>query len=185
MNRRDILKNTSLVLGGALSVGTISAVMSGCKAEAIDLGWVPDLLSSEQAQLIGEIAERIIPKTDTPGAKDAGVAKFIDRAINLNITGAKRDALLSGLNVFNTLAKEKFSNSFVAIEDSQKDEIIKSLAEEKSDDGKTIFQTLKELTVAGFFTSEVGAKSALAYDPIPGEYVGCIDYKEVGKAYAI
>lgn len=187
MNRREILKRSSLILGGALSVGTISAVMSGCKAEAIDLGWVPKVLSSDQAQLVAEIAERIIPTTDTPGAKDAGVASFIDNAINLNILGDKRTKLLSGLGQFASMAKDKFGKSFIDITDEEKDEIIKAVAMDGAvgDKANPLFKQLKELVVTGYFTSEVGAKSALAYDPIPTEYIGCIDFSEVGKAYAI
>lgn len=187
MNRREILKQTSLVLGGALSIGTISAVMGGCKAESIDLGWVPKVLSTDQALLVSEIAERIIPKTDTPGAKDAGVTSFIDNALNLNILGDKRSKLLSGLSQFSKMATSKFGKSFLDISDADKDAVIKAVASDGAvgDKANPIFKQLKELVVAGFFTSEVGAKGALAYDPIPGEYKGCIDFKDVGKAYAI
>lgn len=175
------------MVGGALSIGTISAVMGGCKAESVDLTWVPKVLSSDQAKLVAEIAERIIPATDTPGAKEAGVPSFIDNAINLNILGEKRTKLLEGLSQFATMATEKFGKSFLDISDTEKDEVITAVAMDGAVGDKTnpIFKQLKELVVAGYFTSEVGAKSALAYDPVPGEYKGCIDYKEVGKAYAI
>lgn len=187
MNRREILKQTSLVVGGALSLGTISAVMGGCKTESIDLGWVPKILSTDQAQLVAEIAERIIPKTDTPGAKDAGVASFIDNALDLNILGDKRSTFLSGLTQFTKMAKDKFGKSFIDISDVDKDTVIKAVAMDgaEGDSVNPIFKQLKELVVAGFFSSEVGAKGALAYDPIPGEYIGCVDFKTVGKAYAI
>jgi len=188
MNRRDILKQTSLIVGGALSVGTISAIMGGCKAEAVDVAsWVPKILSSDQASLVAEIAERIIPTTDTPGAKEAGVANFIDRALELTILGEDRTKLLSGLGQFAKMATDKFGKSFIDISDAEKDTVIKAVAMDGAEGDKTnpIFRQLKELVVSGYFSSEVGAKSALAYDPIPGEYKGCIDFKDVGKAYAI
>jgi len=187
MNRREILKQTSLVIGGALSLGTISAVMGGCKTESVDLGWVPKILSSDQAQLVAEIAERIIPKTDTPGAKDAGVAGFIDNALNLNILGEKRTALLSGLGQFTKMATDKFGKSFIDMSGEEMDTVIKAVAADgaSGDSVNPVFKQLKELVVAGFFSSEVGAKGTLEYDPIPGEYKGCIDFKDVGKAYAI
>lgn len=187
MNRREILKQTSLVVGGALSIGTISAVMSGCKTDTVDLGWVPKILSSDQAQLVAEIAERIIPTTDTPGAKEAGVASFIDRALDLNILGEERTKMLTGLGQFASMAQDKFGKSFIDITDEEKDTVISSVAMDGAEGDKTnpIFKQLKELVVAGYFSSELGAKSALAYDPIPGEYKGCIDFKDVGKAYAI
>ena len=187
MNRREILKQTSLIVGGALSIGTISAVMSGCKTETIDIAWEPKILTSDQAKLVAEIAERIIPATDTPGAKEAGVASFIDRALDLNILGEERTKLITGFEQFSGMAMDKFGKSFIEISDEEKDNVIKAVAMDgaEGDQVNPIFKQVKELVVAGYFTSEVGAKSALAYDPIPGEYKGCIDFKEVGKAYAI
>ena len=45
--------------------------------------------------------------------------------------------------------------------------------------------TLKNLVVTGYFTSEVGAKQALIFDPVPGPYKGCIDFSEVKGVYAL
>ncbi|MFZ5999973.1 MAG: gluconate 2-dehydrogenase subunit 3 family protein, partial [Bacteroidota bacterium] len=42
----------------------------------------------------------------------------------------------------------------------------------------------KELTVSGFFTSEVGATQVLQYAPVPGAYHGCVPLAEVGKTWA-
>ena len=175
------------MVGGALSVGTISAIMSGCKAEPVSLDWEPKVFSQEQAQLVTEIAERIIPETDTPGAKEAGVPSFVDNSIHLNIHGEDRKNLLDGLLLYTIAAEDKYGKSFIDLSDAEKDDVIRIVAMNVTGD-ETInpaFKQLKELVVVGYFTSEVGAKSALAYDPIPGEYKGCIDFKEVGKAYAI
>ena len=77
MNRRDALKQTALLTGYALSASTIASIMNGCKASG-DPAWVPQFLTEEQGALVAEMAECLIPRTDTPGAKDVFVHEFID-----------------------------------------------------------------------------------------------------------
>jgi gluconate 2-dehydrogenase gamma chain len=47
---------------------------------------------------------------------------------------------------------------------------------------KPFILQLNEMTLLGFFTSEVGATQVLQYDPVPGPFKGCVPLKEVGKA---
>ena len=77
MNRRDALKRTALIMGYAVSASTIAAVMQGCEASG-DPDWMPTYLTKDQSDLVAEIAEVILPKTDTPGAKDVFVHRFVD-----------------------------------------------------------------------------------------------------------
>ena len=78
--------------------------------------------------------------------------------------------------------------SFVDITDEQKDSLLQDLAKEARDhsgESPHIFTVIREMTVFGYFTSEVGAKECLVYDPIPTEYKGCIDYSEVNGTWAL
>jgi hypothetical protein len=43
---------------------------------------------------------------------------------------------------------------------------------------------MKQLTMLGYFTSEVGSTQALRYVPVPGKYEGCIPYKKGDRAWA-
>ena len=54
----------------------------------------------------------------------------------------------------------------------------------KETDPTHYFKMVKELTLLGFFTSEVGATKALRYVAVPGKYEGCIPYKKGDKAWA-
>ena len=76
MNRRDALKKIGLILGGTVSLPVMNAVLSGCQPG--EVSYKPRVLSQEQYDLVSEIAEMIIPETDTPGAKTAKVDEFID-----------------------------------------------------------------------------------------------------------
>lgn len=72
MDRREALRRTALLMGGAVSAPAIMGVLKGCTARP-GVDWKPEFLNDEQASIITDISEIIIPRTDTPGAKDVGV----------------------------------------------------------------------------------------------------------------
>jgi len=189
MKRRDILKQSALFAGAALSAGTIASLVSGCQTDSAGLQTAANLgLTTDQMSLVAEIVERIIPKTNTPGAKDAKVHEFIDRAIENTFTEEEASQFKSGLNMFNTMSEDKFTKNFVSLTENEKDDILTALvADFKSKDSSEphIWPAIKGLAITGYFTSEIGAKQNLKYDPIPGEWIGCVDYEEVGGLWAI
>lgn len=189
MDRRDILKASAIFLGYGLVGGASVAVLNGCKADT-SVGWKPAFFTADQVDILAEVSERIIPKTDTPGAKDALVHRYIDEAVVNNFKKEEQEQMKEAVGVFDMMAQEKFSKKFVAISDAQKDEILQALADvSKQSDGdeklKGIFPAFKSLVVSGFFTSELGATKALVYDPIPGPYKGCIPLSDVGGVYSL
>jgi len=184
MKRREALKYTTLFTGAALSAGTVSAILTGCKADT-SLGWTPDALTQKQAELIAEIAERIIPKTDTPGAKDAMVDRFIDSAIANNFSAEEKGKFLEGLELFQSISQDKFSKSFTDLNPENMDAVLTAVvADSKGKEGH-IWPAMKGLVKSGFFNSEIGMKEFLIYDAVPGEWIGCLDYSEVGGQWAM
>ena len=165
-------------MGYAVSASTIAAVMQGCSTSG-DPDWMPTYLTKEQADLVAEIAEVIIPKTDTPGAKDAGVHQFVDTLFGGYMEEREKDALLEGLAAVDEASQAAYSKNFVALSEEEKNAIIQKFADEATRD--SFFAQMKELTLSGDFTSELVGKNVLNYDPIPGDYKGCIDIAEVGN----
>ncbi len=191
MDRREALKATSLFLGYALTASSAAALMGGCKAETTR-DWTPKTLSTSQSDLLAEICETILPKTDTPGAKDALCHRYIDELITNFYDANKQKYFLDSLAIFDEKSKAKYSKAFVALNTNEQEGILGILSKEakeyKDDTGKKphIFKIIREATVSGYFSSEVGANGGLcAFVPIPGPYQGCIDYATVGKAYVL
>ena len=208
INRREALRRTSYILGGAaLSASTIAAVMSGCKPSTTALDWTPEILAPDQAITVAEITERIIPATDTPGAKAAMVDRYIDSFLKDIASDEERAEFYAGIDDVNKISMSKFKKKFVNLSDENKDavltEILGSGMEKKSDAEKAaelanegekvqtseisnkFFDMIRQLTITGYFTSEVGAKQALVFDEIPGVWQSCIPYEEVGGAWAL
>ena len=94
MDRREALKRTAWIMGGAVSAPAIMGILKGCAAKPT-IDWTPVFLSSDQGALVSQVAEIIIPKTDTPGAKDVGVPGFIDQILKECYKKEDQDKFLS------------------------------------------------------------------------------------------
>lgn len=213
MNRREAIKRTSLIMGYAVSASAIAGLMSGCKAEP-DTSWKPAFFDKDQIQLIAEVAERILPATDTPGAKDVLVHQFMDQILKQNYDIAAQKRVLAGVKAIEDASQKAYQKSLIDCSDEEKDAILTQFDKEafnakgankktgqyelvKAKEGQLIqgegylaknkdhfFHILKELTFLGYFTSEKVGTDILNYDPIPGAYQGCIDYKDGSAAWA-
>jgi hypothetical protein len=189
MNRREALKRLALLSGGALSLTTVAGIMGGCSAETNGgAGFTPQTLSQAQNELVTQFSERIIPATDTPGAKAAGVNQFIDHMLTNWNTEEERKHFLEGLDRVDELSNQKFDDVFAELREADQIAIIEELEQEaqsNSDtDLKPIFSMMKEFTVVGYYTSEVGASQELVSDIVPGYYDACMPYSEVGRAWS-
>ncbi|WP_421943931.1 gluconate 2-dehydrogenase subunit 3 family protein [Pedobacter sp.] len=155
---------------------------------------ISELLS--QKSLIAELAETIIPTTHTPGAKQAGVQNYIINVI-INCTGkVEQNRFLNGLHNVNNYSVEEFNKSFVDCSSTERISILKSFESKDSFKypiinkinnkllGQTFFSKLKQLTVDGYCSSEIGATLGLAYDYIPGTYQACTNLQRNQKSWA-
>ena len=77
MDRRVALSRIGLLLGGTVSLSVSSAVLSGCSPPEGE-NYQLKFLSQEQFEYVGIVADLILPETDSPGAKSAGVDGYID-----------------------------------------------------------------------------------------------------------
>ena len=165
-----------------ITASSMATFMAGCNVDKAE-GWQPVFLTPEESDMLAEITEQIIPRTDTPGAKDALVHRFLDSYFKDNLTEEYQTLLRDGLKSIDDRTEQKFSESFVKASSEQRDEVLIEIEDELGD--LNIVSALKSLTIMTFFTSEIGAKEVLNFDPIPGEYKGCIPLSEVGSCWAL
>lgn len=193
MNRREALKRLALLSGGALSLTTVAGIMGGCSAETNGgAGFAPQTLSQAQNELVTQFSERIIPATDTPGAKAAGVNQFIDHMLTNWNTEEERKHFLEGLGRVDELSNQKFDDVFTELGEADQITIMEELEQEALNnpdpnpdtDLKPFFSMIKEFTVVGYYTSEIGASQELVSDIVPGYYDACMPYSEVGRAWS-
>ncbi|MFN4085008.1 MAG: gluconate 2-dehydrogenase subunit 3 family protein [Spirosomataceae bacterium] len=212
MNRRDALQRVAWMMGGAISAPSLVAMLQGCSSGPA--AGSPFALSADYQALVAELAEVIIPKTDTPGAKDAGVGPFIEVMLKDCYSAIQQEHFLKGLEDVEAESK-KVGGKFVELTAEQKAEVMKIMVQKATDEAAQneekakqvdsesglakeeqkkkdevevpvpFFRILKELTLFSYFTSEPGATQALDFVPIPGRYEGCIKMEPGQKAYAL
>jgi len=201
MKRRDAIKSVALMFGGSFSAPTLLAMnrweMDGIsKTPPVDFS-----LTENQKMIVAEVAEIIIPKTTTPGAKEAGVPAFIVMMLQDCYKTPEHKSFTEGLN---DLEKKQF----LTMDTSQKTEILKQVEKNSVEQmkayqvqqtkmgdnedreqmaaqakGLPYWRLMKELTMLGYFTSEEGIKSSFDYVPIPGK-LEMIQLKPNQKSFA-
>lgn len=187
MNRRDALSRVAVLFGGTI-VG-MDIFLSGCKSDAKAPG-LP--LTAEDIAYLDEVSDTIIPDTSSPGAKAAKVGAFMNAIVSDCYDEKDQKIFLEGMAKLNDAANKANSNDFIKLTPEQRKALLVSLDKEakdyqknkKKEDPTHYFTMMKQLTLWGYFTSEVGATKALRYVAVPGKYEGCVPYKKGDKAWA-
>lgn len=193
MKRRDAIQRISAIMGGTM-LGADSLLARQIDWDAIEA--VPDnarigLFSNRQIRLLNEIAETILPETDTPGAKAAKVGQFMAVIVSDCYEAGDQQTFLNGLTTIQDRCKKTYGKPLHRCSPQQRHEFLVGLDEEqkayyrdrKDGDPHHFFRQMKDLTLWGYFTSEVGAKQAQRFVAIPGRYEGCVPYEKGEKAW--
>lgn len=180
MNRRQFMQLSALVLAGGAVSGPRLAVD---QQQLFVLGrsfieQQVDLFSSAQRKLLQAAVETIIPRTDTPGALDASVDRFIELCVAQFMTEPERTVFIAGLDELVNAVDQQQSDLITLLtelEEQHSDAVWYQLGNRVGngfDSSAPFICQLKELTVVGFFMSEVGATQVLRHNPMPGQFDG-------------
>ncbi|PYP77684.1 MAG: hypothetical protein DMD35_14090 [Gemmatimonadetes bacterium] len=113
ITRREAVARTALILGGTLAASSLSGVRGSAWARAAAPDWRAGTLDPDQSELVATIAEHIIPATDTPGARAAGVHRFVDVMLSNYYKEGERKQFLDGLAQLDARARKELGASFV------------------------------------------------------------------------
>ena len=194
--RREAIEHVSMLFGGAALVGQ-SAMLSGCSTpRAVDDAATSDavaaLFTEDEIVLLDEIADTILPETDTPGAKAAGVGPFI--ALMVTDTYSERDQRVfkDGLRALDDEARARYGVAFVDASPADRIALLERLDAEQFEymrrrapgEPAHYFRMIKELTLLGYFTSEIGYTQAMRYVETPGRFDPCVPHAPGEKIWA-
>ena len=191
MNRRDSLKGLGLLVGGNLLAPAVLAdfLQTAASIKEGKSQWTPRLITSQQALLLPELVEVIIPATDTPGAKAALVHVFVDLYVKDCYPRAQQEVFLKGLDNVDTISQKQSGRAFLQLSKEERLGLLKQLEKESWGKGEPVEQSfikmLKNLTLMGFFSSQAGVTKATSYVRSPGPFEGCIDLKPGQKVDAL
>lgn len=175
MNRREVL----LLLAGTAALPDELLAIGRAVHKRARVGMLRSL-TPHQNETVATIAELIIPKTDTPGAREAGVPAFIDVMLAEWGDDEQRQVFTAGLADVDKRTRALFAKDFIACNPEQQTHILTALDAEvarlrdtKADTSKHFFAGMKWLTLTGYYTSEVGATAEHHYRVVPGRYEPC------------
>ncbi len=189
MNRRKALLRISLT-----GVG-IAAAAGGYKWYSIVK--TPDLsYAGNNKELISALAETILPATDTPGAREAGVDDFILKMLGHCMGRKEQNTFIEGLKDVQSHCQSRYGRVYQHCTPEQQEETMAALEKNSQPPagtvgkirlrllGRPFFTILKEYTVEGYCTSRPGATRGLSYVYIPGSFHGCIPLQPGQKSWA-
>jgi hypothetical protein len=182
--------------------------LSGCKPKGASD--VADLFTPDNTDFLNEVADTILPTTSSPGAKAANVGGFMAVMVRDCYLPVDQKVFIAGMKSLDDAAQKQAGDKFMNLTPKKRTEVLVALdAEQKAYTAKRAkivapemaahkndpnyegpamrdhyFRMMKELTLLGYFTSEIGATKALRYIAVPGHYDGCIPYKKGDKAWA-
>jgi hypothetical protein len=186
MHRRDVLRLLATGTALQLAPGKLFALAREARALLADLK-SPRTLNPHQYETVKTLAELIIPRTDTPGATDVGVADFIDLILTEWYEDTERTLFLNGIADVDVRANRLFGKDFVACAPVQQGQILIDLGErmmEQTGPARSFmmgdsaahpnfYLMFRRLTLTGYYTSEAGATKELDFQIIPDGYDGC------------
>jgi hypothetical protein len=181
-----------LATGAALGLATPKtfAILRTVRAQ-VEMPAGPRTLNPHENQTLTAIAEMIVPRTDTPGATDAGVPAFVDLIVTEWYTDEQRTRFLDGLADVDERSHRHFTRNFVSCSQGQQGAILTELGNEMVADAAltkvqpgfdgepkpsdNFYQSLRSLILTGYYTSEAGATAELNYQIIPDHFDACAE----------
>ena len=173
----DGMTRMALAIGGTLVAPTV--LLESCSFD-------PDTSTAgpERLAILDAIAETIIPRTATAGARDARIGAFIDVMIRDCYYPDMQEKLNAGIQEIAVEGKRALGGAFEEAIQMDREGFLAAYDAAAAADGSHFFRTLKELTMLGYFTSEEAATDGVVnYEPVPTRYDGCAPVDENTRVF--
>ena len=158
MDRRTAVKNMLIVAGGMVLIPSCLREEGGASIELSRIN-----VSAKQEDLLADLVEALIPKTDTPGAKDLNLHLFVMKMVDDCQSPEDQEVFLQGLTQMNEGKKD-----------------FEAFWQKETEEGLSDFAKLvKNRAIQGYMNSEYVMKNELIYELIPGRYNGAYKIDEI------
>lgn len=178
IGRRDVFH-------GLLAFAAAAALPQRAWAAAAARSFV----SPEQTTFLAAFADTLIPATDTPGAKAAGVHLGLVALLGNWASAKTRSNALAAIAAMQADLTRRAGMPFQTAKPAARQSALAALDAEAFAAPRpaqwTDYRTLKALAVRLYYTSEIGASQELRYDPLPGGYIGDLPFKPGDRAWAL
>lgn len=169
MKRREVFSNLGLGALGVIALPAWANGWSGANIKKDNLG-----LSLDQNSLLEDLAETIIPETNTPGAKTLEIAKFIKTMVADIYSPEDRERFKVAVSKVEDISKLLYGKTYNECSIPQKIHLLQGLDMSSDKDQKWFFNTTKRLSVQAYTSSEYFLTNIAKFEFAPGRYLGCV-----------
>jgi glucoside 3-dehydrogenase (cytochrome c) hitch-hiker subunit len=207
ISRREVLQRVSVLLGGAALTCGDRVLALSFDVAVRDAAMVQGTgaFTASDVALLDEIAETILPETSTPGARAAKTGAFMALMVTDAYTVQAQQVFRAGLGQVDEACRKAHGVAFMQAAPAQRLAVVEALDREQkavmdaripertrrvpaappaSDEPAHYFRMMKELTLLGYFTSEIGCTKALRYRESPGRFDPCAPLAPGDKSWA-
>lgn len=179
MQRRTALKHLLIAAGGTL---LLPSCLHSDKKASIPLDHLK--INATQEDLLAEIAETLIPKTDTAGAKELGVHQFVLTMVDDCHEKETQQNFLKGLDQLDDLSEKHYNAGFIKASLQQREELLSRIEKKEfKGDVLSFYLLMKELTIEGYVKSKYVMSNLLPYELVPARFHGCVPVNNKIRLY--
>jgi hypothetical protein len=176
LDRREVLRGLVAGVGAAASALWVSELVVFAEEQALHAhvalatsaqapAFTPKVLVGSHLETVAVLSELIIPTTDTPGGRAAGVDRFVDYTLDA-ATPAVRAQFLAGLGWLDGRSKTLFGSPFAAATPAQQIDLLTRISSDdavarEGQTGAEFFVAIKAMTITGYYSSEIGLRQEL------------------------
>jgi hypothetical protein len=174
MERRFAIKQILIMAGG---IALLPSCLKESGKSSIALHNLD--VSLDQELLLADIAETIIPATDTPGARQLNLHLFVLKMLDDLYEKEDQKLFMKGLSDFSDSAQDKFGKSFQKLSVSQKQELLLAIENDKQAPPAVakFYEIMKGRTVGGYLNSKYVMTNLIKWELVPGRYNGYFPVK--------
>ena len=179
IDRRALMRSAILLVGGSLA-----GIPAEAFAQAAKSGPTARFFSAGQFATMAEVADIILPRTDTPGAKDAGVPDALDALMINWASKARQQQFRTLVDDIDRTAIATAGAALPALPAEKRVEVVRDYDEAKITAKDPVYSRFKELVLTLYYSSEAGATKELRYELIPGKWEPGIEIAPDTRAWA-
>jgi hypothetical protein len=203
IDRREAIRRVSALLGGIALVSE-TALLEACSRDRNASPAATTSFTPNDVAFLDEVADTILPETSTPGAKAAQVGAFMALMVTDTYDDRDQQVFKNGLQQIDTACQQMHKTGFIAATPAQRLALLDQIDKEQKaymddraakqaaasdaapapDTPPHFFRMIKELTLLGYFTSEIGYTKAMRYLEAPGRFDPCAPYKPGETSWA-
>jgi hypothetical protein len=189
IDRREAVRRVSMMLGGLALIGSDGFLTGFRRAPLPEELTGQGLFTPADIAWLDEVADTILPTTSTPGAKAAQVGAFMAVMVTDSYHEGQQKAFLEGMKTLEAESVKANGAGFMAATPAQRLSLLERIDREAHEaqgkpGGAHYFRMIKELTLLGYFTSEIGCTQAQRYVETPGRFDPCVPYTKGEKSWA-